>query len=81
MTVVELISKDECHLCDVARDVLLKVQKASPFELRQTKIREGDGLYETYSQKVPVILVNGAVAFHFKVRESELLATLRSLEG
>ena len=81
MTVVELISKEECHLCDVAREVLLKVQKTAPFELRQTKIRQGDALYETYSERVPVVLVDGEFAFQFKVSEHQLLTKLRSLEA
>jgi hypothetical protein len=79
MTVVEIISKEECHLCDVAREVVLKVRKTAPFELRQTKIREGESLYETYGQRVPVILVDGEFAFQFKVSESQLLTKLRSL--
>ena len=81
MTVVEIISKEECHLCDIAREILLKVQKISPFELRQTKIREGDGLYAMYAERVPVILVNGEAAFQFRVRQDEMLEKLRSLEG
>ena len=79
MIVVEMISKDECHLCDLAREALVKAQGIFPFELRQTKIREGDILYETYGQRVPVVLINDEVAFQYKVREDELLAKLRSL--
>ena len=80
MTVVELISKEECHLCDVARDTILRVQHDIPFELRQIKISEGEPLFEQYGHRVPVILINNEFAFQFKVRENDLAAKLRALE-
>lgn len=80
MIVVELISKEECHLCDVAHEALLRIRKLHPFEIRRTKIREGEPLFEQYGERIPVVLVNGEFAFQYKVRENELLAKLRSLE-
>ena len=79
MIVVELISKEECHLCDVALEVLLKARRDVPFDLRQSKIREGEPLFTEYGQRVPVILINSEFAFQFKVPENELKAKLRAL--
>ena len=78
MTIVELYSKDDCHLCDVARDILHKVQRSIPFELNVIKIQEGDGYYEQYKERIPVVLINKEFAFQYRIREVELIAKLKS---
>lgn len=79
MIQVELYSKDDCHLCDVAYEVLFKVQKKIPFDLRVIKIREGDGLFEKYSEKIPVVLINGEETYHYKVPEQDFIQRLKNL--
>ena len=77
MKTVTLISKKDCHLCDVAKEVLLKVQRKVPFTLDEKKIVPGDTDFETYHERVPVILINGEVAFQYKVIEAQLETKLR----
>ncbi len=81
MVLVEMFSKDDCHLCEVARVSLAKLQRRHPFELRETKIREGDPLFEQMKDRVPVIHIGGSYAFHFKVPEEQFLARLNSAEA
>lgn len=80
MIVVEIISKEGCHLCDIARDTVVQVRRTHPFELRETKIFEGHPLHDQFDLRVPVIVINGAYAFQYKVSESELVSRLRGLE-
>ena len=81
MVLVEIFSREDCHLCDVARASLAKVQRRHPFELRETKIREGDALFDEMKDRVPVIHIGGSYAFHFKVPEKLFIARLRSAEA
>ncbi len=80
MVLVEIFSKDDCHLCEVARASLEQLQRRHPFELRETKIREGDPLFDQMKGRVPVIHIGGSYAFHFKVPEEEFMARVKSAE-
>ncbi|NTW49869.1 MAG: glutaredoxin family protein [Chlorobiales bacterium] len=77
MVLVELYSKDGCCLCDEAKAVLLKVKEEMPFELRETKIQEDEYLLKEYGTKIPVVFINGRLAFKYHVYELELKEKLR----
>jgi glutaredoxin len=79
MILVELYSKEDCHLCETAKATLLRLRRQAPFELREIKIQEGDPFFDQMSGRVPVIHIGGAYAFHFRVREEEFLARLKAL--
>ena len=76
MTLVELYSKEDCHLCEVAKDTLFKVQKSFPFQLRVIGIRDGDEYFEEFKERVPVVFINKELAFQYKVPEKELINSL-----
>ena len=76
MTLVEIYSKHNCHLCDIAKDVLNNALLKHPFELREILIREGDEYFETYKEHIPVIFINKKFAFQYKVSEQQLLDLL-----
>ena len=77
MIVSELVSKQDCHLCDRAKDVLLKVQKLHPFELKEIKIKAGDKYFERYKEQIPVVLINNEIAFLYEVSEQALISKLK----
>ena len=72
MKTVTLISKTDCHLCEIAKEVLLKTQMVLPFELREQKIVEGDAEFVAYHERVPVILIDGEFAFQYRLSEKQL---------
>ena len=74
---VTLISKDDCHLCDVAKEVILGVRKKIAFEFNETKIVPGEKDFETYGERIPVILIDGKFAFQYKVSERQLMEKLQ----
>ena len=72
MIKVSLYTKPDCCLCDEAQESLERVRKETPFQLEEIDIRSDPALLESYAQRIPVVLVNGAVAFEYRVDESEL---------
>lgn len=76
MKTVTLLSRADCHLCEVAKEVLLKIQKQMPFELQERKIAAGEPDFETYQERVPVILIDGNFGFQYRVSEQELVKRL-----
>ena len=72
MTVVTLYTKSGCHLCDDARDALLRVRRLRPFELVEVDVQHDPALLAEYGEQLPVVLVNGTFVFEYAVDESRL---------
>lgn len=79
MILVELYSKQDCHLCDVAKDVMVKVQQQHPFTLKVITVQEGDEFYDTFKERIPVIYINKELAFQYKVQEKEFVKKLETV--
>ncbi len=77
MILVELYSKDDCCLCDEAKAILLKVREEIPFEFREIKLNDDEHLINEYGTKIPVVFINGRLAFKYHVYELELKDKLR----
>lgn len=69
---VEVYGKRDCGLCDEVKAVLLRVRQDLPFELCEIDIESTPGLYETYRERIPLVLINGRPAFKFRVEERAL---------
>ena len=67
---VEVYGKAECGLCDEVKGVLRRVQREIPFELAEVDIEASPALRETYAERVPLVFVNGRLAFKFRVDEA-----------
>lgn len=85
MLSLELMTKQDCSLCDVAKDVIDRVIKHFPAELKLTDIEQSPELMEKYSERIPVLLIEGKESFVYKVHEitlrRKLERTLREQEG
>lgn len=77
MTTVELISKDQCHLCEEALEVLNRVLAEIPFDLQIRKLQEGDPEFELYRIRFPVVLIDGEFGFQYRVPEKPFRMMLR----
>jgi glutaredoxin len=77
MILVELYSKDDCCLCDEAKAILMKVREEIPFEFREIKLNDDEHLINEYGTKIPVVFINGRLAFKYHVYELELKDKLR----
>ncbi len=69
---VEIYSKSDCHLCDEAKSVLLKVQQEIPFDFFEVDITKNRKLFTEYKEQIPVVFICGKKAFKFRVNEKEL---------
>jgi hypothetical protein len=76
--VVTLYGRPGCHLCDDAREVLLRIRAEAPFELVERDIERDDDLLRRYLERIPVIALDGEELFDFFVDEEGLRAALSS---
>jgi len=76
MKTVTLYGRDGCHLCDEAREVLLRVAETHPFTLREVDIESDRRLFLRYLERIPVIAVDGEELFDFFVDEDALIRRL-----
>ena len=72
MSAVTLYGRPGCHLCDEARDVLLRVREERPFELLEVDIERDDELFKRYLERIPVVCLDGEELFDFEVDEAAL---------
>ena len=76
MTVtITLIGKPDCHLCDLAREVIASVIQDAPGEaidIRELSILDDPQLYEQWWQKIPVVLVGDRFHAHWRVDATRL---------
>ncbi|MDN3497208.1 glutaredoxin family protein [Planococcus sp. APC 4015] len=82
MTTLTLIGKADCHLCDVAREVVEAVLADLPddiadgVEVDERSILEDPALYEVWWEKVPVVLIDGHLLGHWRIAPDRLRAAL-----
>lgn len=74
---VTIYGKPECCLCDQALEVLEEVRKLVPFEIEKRDISGDADLIERYGLDIPVILVDGQVAFKHRIDKDRLIALLK----
>jgi glutaredoxin len=75
---VTLIGKPGCHLCDDAREVVLRVAAETGAVVEERDITVDTALYEKYWEQVPVVLVDGEQHTFWRVDPARLRAALVS---
>jgi len=65
---VVLVTRRECHLCDIA----LAALKELGIEPEMADVDADDELFRLYDWRVPVVLVDGAVAAEGKISRESL---------
>lgn len=79
-----LIGKPECHLCEVAHGVIdqvlaeLPADIADQIELERLSILEDPALYESWWEKIPVIIIDGEVHAFWRVAPERLRDALQA---
>ncbi|KJL32369.1 glutaredoxin family protein [Microbacterium azadirachtae] len=78
MITLTLIGKPDCHLCDVASDVVDAVVAELPdalaedMEITELSILDNPALYEKYWEKIPVLLIDGELHGHWRISPDRL---------
>ena len=60
---VVVLSKDGCHLCEKAIDVLKDLSEEYGLQLEIIDIRDNDALYKEFFLRIPVIKIDGKIVF------------------
>lgn len=74
-----LISRVDCHLCDEMKAVVEPLAHELGLELELREVDSDPALLELYGDKVPVLLVDGRLAFKYRVSERALRRQLGGL--
>jgi hypothetical protein len=64
-----MYTRQGCHLCEEAWEVLLAHQKLRGFKLEKIDVDTDQTLVSQYGNCVPVVVVNGTVRFRGRVNE------------
>jgi glutaredoxin len=72
-----IYSKSDCHLCDVAKEVIERCRERVDFAVEVVDISQNAELFERYRNDIPVILLDGREIARHVVRERKLLELLQ----
>ncbi len=74
--VITLIGKPDCHLCEDARSVVLRVAADLGSTVEERDITQDAELYDRYWEQIPVVLIDGAQHDFWRVDEVRLRRAL-----
>jgi glutaredoxin len=73
---VVVYSRRGCHLCEVVKETLRKLEGEADFNWREVDIDGEPELREKYSEEVPVVLIDGRKSFKYHMSGREFLRRL-----
>jgi glutaredoxin len=77
MTVVTLFTREGCHLCAEAREVILGLRASEGgFELREIDIDADDELHARFLERIPVVEIDGEPVAELHVESRAMRAAL-----
>ncbi len=74
---VVLYTRAGCHLCDVARDVILAERARISFAFAEVDIEATDDLTRDFGVRIPVVTMDGVERFEITVDADAFAALLR----
>jgi len=75
---VVVYSRKGCHLCEIVKETLNKLQRRGGFQWREVDVDSDDELRRQFSDEVPVVFIDGRKAFKYRMDEREFLRRLAS---
>jgi glutaredoxin len=75
---VVVYSRKGCHLCEIVKETLVKLERRGGFSWREVDVEADDGLRRQYTDELPVVFINGHKAFRYRMDEREFLRRLAS---
>ncbi|MFN8672972.1 MAG: glutaredoxin family protein [Candidatus Sericytochromatia bacterium] len=67
---VEIYSKENCSLCDKAKEIIKKVSLDTDFDFVEIDITKNPEIFEKYKYDIPVIHINKIIAFKHRIEEA-----------
>ena len=75
---VVLYFRKGCHLCDIIKESLQKLERRGGFHWRMIDVDSDPDLYRRFTDEVPVVFIDGHKAFKYHMDEREFLRKLAS---
>ena len=75
---VILYTRKGCHLCEIVKESLVKLQKRGSFNWREIDVDSDSEIRRLYNDEVPVVFINGRKAFKYHMDEQDFLRKLAS---
>ena len=76
---IEILTKNDCCLCEDVKKIIEKVLPDFPASLKITNIELDPDLFEIYKERIPVVRLNDEDSFVYKVHEITLRKKLEQL--
>jgi glutaredoxin len=73
---VIVYSRKGCHLCEIVKEKLSKLERRGGFRWREVDVETDDQLRRQFTDEVPVIFIDGRKAFKYRLDEQEFLKKL-----
>lgn len=73
---VVVYSRKRCHLCDVVKETLKRVEHQGRFRWREVDIDDDPRLREQFTHEVPVVFIDGRKAFKYQMDEAAFLSRI-----
>src|SRR5258705_13993761 len=73
---VIVYSRKGCHLCEIMKETLTKLERRGGFRWREVDVETDDGLRRQFTDEVPVVFIDGRKAFKYRLDEHEFLRKL-----
>jgi len=75
---VVVYSRKGCHLCEIIKESLVKLQRRGSFDWREVDVDTDEELRRQFTDEVPVVFIDGRKAFKYRMDEQEFLRKLAS---
>jgi glutaredoxin len=75
---VIVYSRKGCHLCEIVKESLAKLQRQGGYTWREIDVDSDDDLRRQFTDEVPVVFIDGRKAFKYRMDEREFLRKLAS---
>jgi glutaredoxin len=73
---VVVYSRKGCHLCEIVKETLNKLERRGGFHWREIDVDSDDELRRQFTDEVPVVFIDGRKAFKYRLDEREFLRKL-----
>lgn len=73
---VVVYSRKGCHLCEIVKETLSKLERRGGFTWREVDVDADDRLRHQFTDEVPVVFIDGHKAFKYRMDEREFLRKL-----
>jgi glutaredoxin len=73
---VILYSRKGCHLCEIVKESLAKLERRGGFTWQEVDVDADEQLHRKFNDEVPVVFIDGRKAFKYHMDERQFLRRL-----